>query len=687
METTRTVPTYRPASPSPRVRGAFAALVRGNVADPAWVRPALVALLGTTALLYLWNLAASGWANAYYSAAVLAGTKSWAAFFFGSLDASNFITVDKAPAALWVMEIAARVFGFNAWTVLAPQALEGVATVAIIYLAVRRWFGPAAGLLAGAVVALTPVAGLMFRFNNPDALLVLLITAATYATLRAIDHGRTRWLVLAGALVGVGFLAKELQAFIIIPVLAGVYLFAGPPALGRRILQVLAAAAAVVVSSGWWVAAVELVPSASRPYIGGSQNNDLISLVFGYNGFGRLTGNESGSIGGLGALGSRWGLTGWNRLFNPQFGGQISWLIPGAVIVLGASLLLTRRRPRTDMVRAAFLIWGGSLLLTGAVFSFAQGIIHPYYTVALAPAIGALVGMGGIYLWQHRAAWIARLALGGAVAVTAFWAAILLGRSASFVPALQPVVVLAGLAAGALIVGGWNAPRKATLAIAAAGLMAVLAGPAAYTFDTVATAHTGAIPSAGPAVAAGGGPGGGGGGFPGGGGGRFGPPGGALGGGFGGGFPGRGPNSAFGGAGNPGGPGGPGGAGGPGGGGFLNSSQPPAALTSLLQANANQYTWAAATDRANSAAGYELATGDPVMAIGGFNGTDPAPTLAQFQQDVAQGKIHYYIGGGGGPGSAGTSSTASQISAWVAQHFTATTVGGVTVYDLSTPSA
>ena len=221
----------------------------------------------------------------------------------------------------------------------------------------------------------------------------------------------------------------------------------------------LAAAVAVIVSSGWWIAAVELVPSASRPYIGGSQNNDLISLIFGYNGFGRLTGNESGSIGGLGALGSRWGLTGWNRLFNDQFGGQVSWLIPAAVILLGASLLLTFRRPRTDIVRAAFLTWGGSLILTGAVFSFAQGIIHPYYTVALAPAIGALVGMGAVYLWQHRSESIARLALAGAVATTALWAFVLLDRSVTFVPVLRTAVLVAGLIAAALIVGLSNAPR------------------------------------------------------------------------------------------------------------------------------------------------------------------------------------------------------------------------------------
>src|SRR3989475_6180287 len=271
--------------------------------EPTWVWPAFLGLLGATALLYLWNLAASGWANAYYSAAVLAGTKSWAAFFFGSLVAGNFITVDKAPGSLWVMEIAARLFGFNAWTVLAPQALEGVATVAIVFLAVRRWFGPAAGLLAGTVVALTPVAGLIFRFNNPDALLVLLLTAAVYATLRAVEDGRTRWLILAGSLVGAGFLAKELQAFVILPVLAGVYLFAGPPALGRRIRQSLLALLAVIVTSGWWVAAVALIPSAARPFMGGGQKNKLVSPTFGYNGFCPVTRQQFLQLRGFGACG------------------------------------------------------------------------------------------------------------------------------------------------------------------------------------------------------------------------------------------------------------------------------------------------------------------------------------------------------------------------------------------------
>src|SRR5207248_558190 len=202
------------------------------------------------------------------------------AFFFGSSDAANFIPVDKPPAALWVMELSARVFGLNAWSILVPQAFEGVAAVGLLYAAVRRWFGAAAGLVAGAVLALTPVAALMFRFNNPDALLVLLLTAATYAALRALEGGRTGWILLSGSLIGTAFLAKMLQAFLIVPVLFAIYVFAGPPGLGRRLWQLALGAAAVVVASGWWVAIVELTPAADRPYIGGSQTNSVLELVF-----------------------------------------------------------------------------------------------------------------------------------------------------------------------------------------------------------------------------------------------------------------------------------------------------------------------------------------------------------------------------------------------------------------------
>ena len=281
-----------------RLRALGRRLLRGRTNASAWVLPTLILLLAGTASLYLWNLADSGWANAYYSAAVQAGAKDWQAMLFGSFDPANAITVDKTPAALWVMSLSARIFGFNAWSVLAPQALMGVASVWLLYLTVRRTFGPLAGLVAGAALALTPVAALMFRFNNPDALLTVLLVAAAYATVRAIGRASTRWLLLAGALVGFAFLAKMLQAFLVIPALAGVYLVAAPANLPRRLLQVGGAAVAVVVSGGWYLALVALWPAASRPYIGGSQTNSLLDLILGYNGFGRITGQEVGRVGG-----------------------------------------------------------------------------------------------------------------------------------------------------------------------------------------------------------------------------------------------------------------------------------------------------------------------------------------------------------------------------------------------------
>ena len=712
-------PADGPAPVGPRP-GLGRRLVRGRPEDPAWARPALLALLVGTGVLYLWGLGASGWANGFYSAAVQAGTKSWKAFFFGSFDSSNFITVDKPPASLWVMELSARIFGVNSWSILVPQALEGVATVGVVYACVRRWFTPGAALLAGGVVALTPVATLMFRFNNPDALLTLLLAGAAYATIRAVEGGRTRWLVLAGTLVGFGFITKMLQAVILMPVLGLVYLVAGPPKLGRRVVQLVWSGVALLVSAGWWVAVVGLTPARMRPYIGGSTDNSLLNLIFGYNGIGRLSGNEKGSVGGGGTAGSMWGPTGWDRLFTKSFGGQISWLIPGALIGLVAVLWMTRRSPRTDRTRSAFLLFGGWLLLTGLILSFAQGIIHPYYTVVLAPAVGALVGMGGTYLWHRRVEWFPRIALVVAILATSAWSFVLLGWSPTWYPVLRWAILAAGIVAA---VGIALAPRaRGVLAagIAGLGIAAILAGPAASAVDTASTPHAGSIPSAGPAVQGGGfGPGGrgGGAGFPGGAVGRSrgfagGVPGGATGGpptgGFpGGGFPGGGAGTGTGstaggtgsrtitvpkgttlpGAGGFGGVGLGAGAGGAAGG-LLNASTPGKQLTALLTADASRYTWVAATTGANTAAGYQLAAGEPIMAIGGFNGTDPSLTLAQFQSFVAQGRIHYYLAGGGfgpGGGSSATSSS-SAIATWVKAHYTAKTVDGVTVYDLTTPA-
>ncbi|WP_284577546.1 glycosyltransferase family 39 protein [Streptomyces sp. 2P-4] len=708
------------APPSDRAAAPDSTAGRGTAAPavprPRWELPALGALLAATAALLLWNLGASGYANSFYSAAAQAGSESWKAFFFGSSDAGNSITVDKPPAALWPMALSVRLFGLGSWQLLVPQALMGVATTAVLYAAVRRHFGPAAALLSGTVFALTPVAALMFRFNNPDALLTLLLTATVYCVLRALDGARTGWLVAAGAVAGLAFLTKTLQAFVILPPLALLYALCAPARLRRRLGQLLAAGAAMAVAGGWWVAVVELWPASSRPYIGGSQTNSFLELTLGYNGLGRINGNETGSVGGgRPGGGGGWGETGIERLFSAGVGGQASWLLPAALAMLAAGLVITWKaaRPAASVesaARAAFLAWGGPLLLTAAVFSSMRGIFHEYYTVALAPFTAALVGMGVALLWEERGSTAAAAALSGTLALTAWWSWVLLGRSPDFLPWLRWAVLAAGLGAAAGLFAGARQGRRFTRAAAALGLAAALAGPFAYCLATVASPHTGSIPKAGPAVA-GAGPGGrrafegadlpqGAGpqgapvqGMPGGMPGRDGRtadgrmlpggPGGAT----------AGPGGPAGGAGGPrgGGPGGPGGAGG-----LLNGTKPSGEAVAALRAGAGAYTWAAAVVGAQNAAGYQLASGEAVMPVGGFNGSDPSPTLEQFREYVRSGRIHYFIGSsagpaagegagmrrGGGPGGA----TSSAITEWVEANFTATTVGGAVFYDLTAPA-
>ncbi|WP_406304128.1 glycosyltransferase family 39 protein [Streptomyces sp. NBC_00885] len=697
-------PGHAPSAPGARIW-------RGRADDAAWVRPAFLGLLLLTALLYLYNLSASGYANSFYSAAVQAGSESWKAFFFGSSDAANSITVDKPPAALWPMALSVRLFGLGSWQILVPEVLMGVATVGVLYGAVRRRFSPAAGLIAGAAMAVTPVAALMFRFNNPDALLALLMTVTVYCVLRALEGARTKWLVWAGVAVGFAFLTKTLQAFLILPPLALIYAVCAPTTLRRRLGQLALAGLAMVVSAGWWVAIVELWPASSRPYIGGSQNNSFLEVTFGYNGLGRINGNETGSVGGGGGgRGGGWGETGIDRMFAGNIGGQISWLLPAALLLLVAGLVVTWRAKRTDAARGAFLVWGSSLLMTAGIFSFMAGIFHEYYTVALAPYIAALVGMGATVLWEERRSYAASAALGGAVAVTAYWSYTLLGRSTDYLPWLRWAVLIGGLVAAAGLLLAGRIGRQLVLGAAALGLAASLAGPVAYSLTTVSEAHAGSIVTAGPAVAGGrGGPGGPGGGGPGGrlggDGARMQPPGqlgqgqgqGQGAGQQGGGMPGAGmgqpPTGGQMGQGQapqgqgqmPGGfPGvgqGERGAGGGGMGGLLNGANVNAEVEAKLKENAGDYTWIAAAIGSQNAASYQLATEKPVMAIGGFNGSDPSPSLAQFKQYVADGKIHYFISGGqgGGPGGSGSSG----ITTWVEATFTKVTVDGTTLYDLT----
>ncbi|MGY4711577.1 glycosyltransferase family 39 protein [Mycolicibacterium sp. CBM1] len=625
--------------------------------EPRWSRPGLIATLLAAATFWTIGLSSNGWGNSFYAAAVQAGTQSWKAFLFGSSDAGNSITVDKPPASLWVMEISTRLFGMNSWAIQIPQVLLGVASVALLYAAVRRIFGPGAALISGALLALTPVATLMFRYDNPDALLVFLMVAAVWALLRGVRSGHTGWIVLCGALIGFGFLTKQLQVMLIAPGLALAYVVAAPPRLVTRLLQLLAGLAAAIVAAGWWVALVELWPKSDRPYIGGSTNNSFLQLTLGYNGLGRILGGSAGGGGGLpsggghggpsGPGGPMFGQAGITRLFTTESATQISWLLPAALVLIVAGLVLCGRAPRTDPKRASYLVWGGWLLVTALTFSYMSGIFHDYYTVALSPAVAAVVGTGVTHLWQNRERRWVTVVLTLIVAMTAAWAWVLLGKAPDFLPWLRWVVATAGALAVILLLASLARPgmtfATGDLKVWAAGLavFAAMAGPTAYCIQTVSTAHSGSIITAGPKLQSGGMPG----------------------------MPGH------------------------GGGGPFNAKVSPQ-VSALLSVDADDYTWVAATTGSMGASDYQLETGHSVMPIGGFGGGDPAPTLEQFEDYVNAGRVHYYYynddssrpGMPAPGGQSGSRSESDKIRDWVKAHYTATTVDGVTLYDLTAPA-
>ena len=677
MSTTLSAP--RPSEP--RLR--HAARVR-----PRWELPGLAVLLVATAGLYLWNLAATGFGNAFYAAAVQAGTQNWKAFFFGSLDSANLITVDKPPASLWVMELSGRIFGFSSWSMLAPQALMAVAAVALMWATVRRIGGPGAGLLACALFALTPVTALMFRYNNPDAFLVLLLVVACYFTVRALEQAGTRWIVLAGLFIGFAFLAKELQAFLVVPGLAPAYLWAAPTSLGRRVAQLLGAGVALVVGAGWWVLAVAVWPAADRPWIGGSTDNSELGRAFGYNGLGRIFGGGFGGRGGSAAPtaasdaardavaaasgaardaagravdaaaagrtpggggfgGGFGGQSGILRMFQTEVGGQVAWLLPAALILLVAGLWLTRRAR------------GGARLGVREQRGRADHRGHRGVGVGAArphtrlPALAALDGPGARA--ADRPGLLIPAGLRGRPASRwprSRWSS---GRQARRpTPSRRPSPPTR--AAGS---------RQARPRVAAAAASSRCGAP---TTDVrrgppeLAAARQRPIAQARP--------------------------------------PGRRPGGAAGGAGAQAGTGAgaraAGGAGvaagsGRGGPGGFGGGAPSAQLTALLESAGTK--WSAATVGSSAAASLELASSTAVMGIGGFTGADPAPTPAQFQADVAAGQVHYFLSpttgarGGGGFGGSRGGGVGAAITQWVQQHYTATTVGGESVYDLAAPKA
>ena len=676
---------------------------------PAWSVPSRAAIFGMAALLYSWDLARVGMGNTFYAAAVKSGTESWKAFFFGSLDPGSFITVDKPPAALWVMELSGRIFGFSSWSMLLPEALAGLATVMVLYHLVRRWFGEPAAVFASLALALTPVAVVIFRYNDPDAFLTFLLVLAAWACWRAIETGKTVGLVLSAALVGLAFLTKTLDAFIVVPAIGVAYLWCGPPRLARRLGQLGWAALALLVSSGWWVAIVELWPKSARPYIGGSTDNSELNLIFGYNGLARIFGSGGGAgaaggatSGGSSAFGGGEGLL---RMFDSELGGQISWLLPVALAGLVAGLWLTRRRRRSNTQRAGFVLWGGTLLMYLAVYDYAKGIFHPYYTVVMAPAVAALAGAGAVALWRLgrqslRWAW----ALPAAIVGTALWADALLARTSGYDSWVGPTVVVTGVVSAlvlCLCLVRPKVPRWFAVAAGAVAAVSLLAGPAAYSLTTLGTTTNG-IATAGPTSSAGGmgagsGPGG-----PGG-------QGGGLGGGTGGGGAPTGTRTGglpVGGTRTGGAPTGARTGARAGGGGDASTAN--TTLVRYLEQHQGSATYLVAVNGSQTAAPFILDSGKAVIAMGGFTGTDPTPTLSEFEHLVATGEVHYvYVssgtgGGGGTPGAGGgtlpggthgggqTENTTSAVDSWVQKHGTVVSSsayggssGGGTLYYVS----
>lgn len=610
----------------------------GGGSPPVWRRLALAGTCVLAAVLYLWGIGSS-WGNGYYTAAVKSMSTSFETFFFGSFDAAGVITVDKPPMALWLQVLSVKVFGFNQFAVLFPQVVCGVAAVFLLHRTVRRWAGENAALIASLVLALSPITVLINRDNNPDTLLVLLVVAAAWAMTRAVsDRRSTSWIALAAFLVGCGFMTKMLQAWMVLPAFVVAYLVGSRNGWGRKALDLGVAAVVLMVSSFWWVVATELWPSP-KPYIGGSTDGSAWDLIFGYNGFGRILGNTAGNGGGGpggggpggGGGGGFSGTAGVLRMFNEQLAGQISWLLPLCALVLVTMLVLGVRHWRGGGAlqrgtTAGWVLWGGWLVVIGVMFSFAQGTMHPYYTTMLAPAIGAVVGAGLVRFWQwyRQPGGKAWLLLPAGVAITVAWAMAVVARDLSWHPWTGYLAVgLGALALVVLVIGrrGRDGLAKTGLALALAAMLTV---PTAWSAIGAVGGSTGMVggtnPMAGPQTSMGG-PGGGSrdGRMPG--------------------MSGQVPPGMSGDRGRGGMGGGPGGA-------SLSADQQK--IVDHVRANAGDARIPLAVEGgANGASSYIISTDLTVVGMGGFMGSDDAPSVAQLTEWKQSGQLAFVLLGGG----------------------------------------
>jgi 4-amino-4-deoxy-L-arabinose transferase-like glycosyltransferase len=623
------------------------------------VRPELVGVLGIAAVLNLWGLSINGWANTYYAAAVRSMSTSWHDFLFASLDRSGLMTVDKPPLSLWVQALSARVFGFHPMSILVPQALMGVLAVGLLYDLTRRRFGRVAGFAAGIALATTPITVAMSRHNNPDQLLILCCVAALWFALRALETGGTRWLVWCGVCLGLGFETKMAVALMVVPGIVAAYLWVAPRGRLRALWQMLAGGVALVAVGGAWPLLVTLTPAADRPWISGTSDNSIWSLIFGYNGLGRLAGQTGGPQsfgggGGGGGAGSTFGgPTGVFRLLQSGLGDQAGWLL-GFALVAGAGILVASRLRRGDARTGWLIVIGGAFLTTAIAFSLASGIFHPYYVSFLAPFVAALfgAGVGQMLPGVPGARILAPLAIGAGV-ITEL---VVLGNLNGALGWAKPLLI--ALAGGCALVLALRLPRRVRTVVLGVGLAALLAAPATWAVETLGHATSSTFPAGGPASASMGGFGG--------------PQGGRLGraGGFGfppgarsaqargfgfagrgtfrgsaGSGPAAGPGAGAGGAGRfgAGGPGGGGfgGAGGPGGGGGFGADS--STLTAAVKYAQAHGGGTVGVSSQSSAAAAILSSDANVAGLGGFSGRESSVTASWIAMEVRLGRLRWVL--------------------------------------------
>ncbi|GCD46267.1 ArnT family glycosyltransferase [Streptomyces paromomycinus] len=649
---------------------------RSPEGQPRWARPALLGVAALAALLYAWNITAGGLAP-YYSVAARSMTESWKAFLFTAYDPSATITLDKIGGFLWPQALSARLFGFHDWALTLPQCIEGVVAVLVLYRVVRRWQGPAAGLLAAGLLTLTPVTASLFGHPIPDAALIMCLVLAVDRFQLAVRGARLRSLVWAGVWVGLAFQAKMMQAWLIVPALAIGYLVTAPVTRRARIGHLLTAGAVLFAVSFSWVLMMTFTPKDVRPYADGSTNNSALSTVFEYNGFSRPADNGPGGQGGQpggtgghpGGPATTGGPTGhtatppvagtrprprpatatggkpshshrkmvslgsekntWYKLLTPRFTPQIGWLYPLALIGLVHGLVLRGRRPRTDRLRGGYLMWGGWLLTTAVVLSVVD-IPHTAYVAGLAPALAALAAAGAVTLWRtHRTATSApaRLLLPLTITVQAAWASSLAADHTGFAPWLIPTIITAALVSITTLLsyGRTTGRRLRPVALTAltATCVALFAAPAAWSLSVLDQRY------AGSSFEAHAGPGG---------------------------------QNASAGA--------PGSAvyGGAGGASYDMSPAPLTAaqkrLLGYVQRHHGNATYTLSADGGWARSRAITHTGLPILPLGGFAGMATSVTLAEYRHLVASGQLRFALLNPTVP-AAGRPSETSKINTWV----------------------